>query len=120
MSKYIDGLHDTKAGYPFQRWAESGLEQYDSETCSAFAEVFDVLIDELGQMGPDAIASAKLATFEKAVIALNTINAADERLIETGEREDLCELINTITLAAELDPTRYGDGEGLASEWREW
>jgi hypothetical protein len=41
-------------------------------------------------------------------------------LIETGEREDLCELIDQITIAAGMDPKNYGDGEGIADEWRNW
>jgi hypothetical protein len=120
MSAYTDRLNATKTGYPFQRWSKSGLEQYTTKACAAFTDVFDKLIAELGQAGSDASEPAKLAAFEKAVVALNALNEADESLIETGEREDLCELINTITVAAGLDPSRYGDGEGPASEWREW
>jgi hypothetical protein len=41
-------------------------------------------------------------------------------LIETGEREQLSELCNGIARAAGLDPTKYGGGEGPASEWRDW
>jgi hypothetical protein len=44
----------------------------------------------------------------------------DGSFIETGEREDLCELTNVISLAAGLNPDDYGSGEGLASEWRDW
>lgn len=120
MTDYSDRLNATKASYPFQQWQESGLEQYTAEACSAFSRVFDQLIAELLQVGPDVAESVKLAAFERAVVALNALNEADESLIETGEREDLCELINTITVAAGLDPSKYGDGEGPASEWRDW
>jgi hypothetical protein len=120
MKKYEVKLNSAKAGYPFQRWQESGLEQYTPEACAAFAAVIDLLIADLGQVGVDATESVKLAAFEKAVVALNKLNEADESLIETGEREDLCELINTIAVAAGLDPSKYGNGEGPASEWRDW
>lgn len=120
MNEYEAKLNTAKAGYPFQRWQESGLDQYTPEACSAFAAVIDKLIEELGQLGIDAAESIKLAAFEEAVVALNTLNEADESLIETGEREDLCELINTVAVAAGLDPSNYGDGEGPASEWRHW
>ncbi len=120
MSGYKDRLNATRTGYPFDLWKESGLEQYTEEACSAFANVFDQLIVELIQAGADGVEPVKMAVFEKAVVALNTLNEADESLIETGEREDLCELINTITVAAGLDPSKYGDGEGPASEWRDW
>lgn len=120
MNDYTEKLNSTKAGYPFQRWQESGLEQYTPEACAAFAAVFDQLIAELGHVGIGAVEAVKLAAFEKAVIALNALNEADDSLIETGEREDLCELINTVTVTAGLDPSKYGDGEGPASEWRDW
>lgn len=120
MNTHAGSLDAVRANYPFRRWAESGLEQYTAQACAAFSEVFDKLIDELVRMGPAATDELKLAAFEKAVIALNTLNDADESLIETGEREDLCELINVIASAAGLDPSKYGDGEGPASEWREW
>lgn len=120
MSDYNDRLNATKTGYPFNLWKESELEQYTAEACSAFADIFDQLIVELIQAGAYAVEPVKLAAIEKAVVALNTLNEADESLIETSEREDLCELINTITVAAGLDPAKYGDGEGPASEWRDW
>ena len=41
-------------------------------------------------------------------------------MIETGEREELCELFNSIAADCGIDPGQYGHGEGLASEWRDW
>lgn len=120
MSDFEADLNASKTHYPFGRWAESGLEQYTSQACGAFAEIFDKLIAELGQMGAAAPEEAKLGVFESAVLALNALNATDERLIETGEREDLCELVNAIAIASRLDPSKYGGGEGPASKWREW
>jgi len=120
MNDFADSLNATKASYPFGRWAESGLDQYTSEACGQFAHIFDLLIDELNQLGSTASEVSKLAAFEKAVVALNALNETDESLIETGEREDLCMLVNTIAVAAGIEPTKYGGGEGPASEWREW
>ena len=62
----------------------------------------------------------KIEIFKRAILATNKLNEEIEGLIETGEREDLCELTDKITIACGLDPTTYGDGEGLASEWRAW
>lgn len=120
MSDRSVGLDAVRATFPFRGWAESGLEQYTAEACAAFSGVFDRLVDELVRMGPAAAEESKLAAFEKAVDALNLLSATDERLIETGEREELCDLFNRIADAAGLDPSKYGDGEGPASEWREW
>lgn len=120
MSEYASKLEAAKAAYPFQQWADSGLEQYTDQACAAFAGVFDCLISDLIARGHDAAEAAKLEAFQRAVLALNTLNEADESLIETGEREDLCDLVNLIASATGLNPADYGDGEGPASEWRAW
>jgi hypothetical protein len=120
MNDYLQKLNAAKADYPFKRWAASGLDQYTPDACKAFTRIFDRLIDELGKLGPAADEAAKLAAFEQAVLALNDLDDEDERLIETDEREQLCELVNTIATAAGLDPKDYGDGEGPATKWREW
>ncbi len=120
MSEYKDKLNATRTAYPFDAWKQSGREQYTAQACSAFANVFDQLLADLVRVGQNADESVKFAAFEKAVVELNTLNETDESLIETGEREDLCELINRITVAGGLDPSNYGDGEGPASEWRDW
>lgn len=120
MNDYLNRLNVTKQRYPFKRWAGSGLEQYTAEACASFSAVFDRLIGKLGTLGEAAPEGSKLAAFQEAVEALNALNEEDESLIETGEREDLCELCNVIATAAGLDPAKYGDGEGPASEWRDW
>lgn len=48
------------------------------------------------------------------------MNDADDSLIETGEREDLCELIDQITIASGLNPQDYVKGKRIADVWREW
>ena len=120
MPDYPNKLSAAKAHYPFKRWAGSGLDQYTEESCSAFARVFDNLIERLISLGETASEADKLESFHVAVVALNALNETDESLIETGEREDLCELCNVVAVAAGLDPKNYGDGEGPASEWRDW
>lgn len=120
MNGYLKRLVATKEHYPFGGWAESGLEQYTDEACASFVAVFDQLIQRLGELGEEAPETKKIAAFQAAVEALNVLNEEDESLIETGEREDLCELFNVIATAAGIDPGKYGDGEGPASEWRDW
>jgi hypothetical protein len=120
MDDYATRLSATKGTYPFARWAKSGLPQYTKEACASFAAVFDSLIQKLVALGEQASEEKKLEAFHEAVLALNALNAEDESLIETGEREDLCELCNVVATAAGLDPEQYGDGEGPASEWRDW
>ena len=120
MDSYDEQLNGVRAHYPFTRWRESGLEQYTEDACSSFAAIFDQLIAKLVALGSGASADAKLSLFQEAIAATNTLNEQDESLIETGEREDLCELTNRVAVAAGLEPAKYGDGEGPASEWRDW
>lgn len=120
MNSYEEQLQAVKAYYPFSRWRESGLEQYTEEACSSFVAIFDKLISKLAALGASAPEDAKLSLFQEAIQATNELNEQDESLIETGEREDLCELTNRVAVAAGLDPDKYGDGEGPASEWRDW
>jgi hypothetical protein len=120
MDPYAHQLAEIKARYPFRRWQESGLDQYTPEACAACAEVFDGLIENLSTLGEQAPEAKKLECFRAAVAQLNALNEDDPCLIETGEREDLCELCNVVAVAAGLDPAKYGGGEGPASEWRDW
>ena len=120
MEAYESELNGVKGHYPFARWQQSGLDQYTEEACSAFAEIFDRLIADLAALGPEAAEAKKIELFKQAIEATNVLNEEDESLIETGEREELCELTNRIAVAAGIDPSKYGDGEGPASEWRDW
>jgi hypothetical protein len=76
-------------------------------------------VDGLFDVGEAAPEAKKVTLFKVAVEALNDLN--DETgMMETGEREDLCELLNLIATACGIDPGKYGNGEGLATEWRDW
>ena len=119
---YEQGIIDAKASYPFQRWRsyyDGGLDQYTAANCEAAKRILDDLISKLVMLGEDAEEVEKVSCFKYAIEALNQLDAATG-LIETGEAEELCSLINTITLSVGLVPENYGDGEGLASEWRDW
>ncbi|KAF0813537.1 hypothetical protein IGB42_01888 [Andreprevotia sp. IGB-42] len=120
---YADTLNQTKNGYPFDKWTdafEAGMEQYSEENVAAARDVLDELIEQLITLGPDAEEAEKVALFQSAVEVLNDLDDSISGLIETGEREDLCALFDNIAEAAGLDPDQYGDGDGIASEWREW
>jgi hypothetical protein len=120
---YHDGLLAVKQFYPFQRWKEKrqyGLEQYTDENCDTTKDIFDNLISGLIALGQKAPENDKVELFKIAVLSLNSLNEQEDGLIETGEREDLCELIDKITLASGLNPSDYADGERIADVWREW
>jgi len=119
---YQEKLESTKKFYPFDNWRESfseGLEQYTQENCNKAQAIFDTLIAKL-IAAEGANENDKVELFKTSVLSLNKLNDEIEGLIETGEREDLCELIDQITIAAELNPNNYADGEGLADKWRDW
>lgn len=122
--EYQNKFNEAKSFYPFNNWRESynhGLEQYTQENCDKAKKIFDDLINGLVSIGENATEEEKIVFFKTAILATNELNSeCGECLIETGEREDLCELTDKITIACGLDPEKYGDGEGLATEWREW
>ena len=109
---------------PFKQWRqgaeESGLDQYSKENCAALTRIFDRLLKRLVTLGEGAAEADKLNAFRDAIEATNELNAGCLNLIETGEREQLCELCNEIATAVGLDPKKYGGGEGPASLWRDW
>ncbi|NRD20397.1 hypothetical protein HNV08_10100 [Winogradskyella eckloniae] len=121
---YSEKLNKMKTFYPFKNWIEYAVDfdmkQYTQENCDAAKHIFDNLIDKLIKAGEDVSKEKKAQYFETAVIALNALNNKVEGLIETGEREDLCFLIDKITIASGLNPKDYADGEGIADLWREW
>lgn len=121
---YSEKLEQVKADYPFEAWSErfdSGLEQYTPENIDATKSIVDQLIAILIEVGVDANEAEKVSYFKVAVEALNDLNdELDGELIETEEREELCELFDSIAIAAGIDVSEYGDGDGIASEWRDW
>lgn len=121
---YAQKLNKTKELYPFEKWRENffeyHMEQYTEENCNEAKNIFDNLISRLLALGENAHKKKKEKCFEIAVESLNQLNEKDESIIETGEREDLCDLIDQITLASGLNPKDYVEGEGIADLWREW
>lgn len=120
---YQNKLLETKQFYPFDDWRNSyalGLTQYTEQNCDKMKKIFDDLIISLIDLGENGSENQKKELFKIAILKTNKLNDEIEGLIETGEREDLCELTDKITIACGLDPHKYGDGEGLATEWREW
>lgn len=127
---YKEKLEEAKSSYPFDRWKEmfypneeddlEGMEQYSPENCEKAQAILDQLIESLIKIGPQASEKEKVDLFKVAVENLNELNDEIEGLIETGEREDLCSLFDQIADAAGLESKKYGGGEGIADEWRDW
>lgn len=119
---YADRLNRWRNNLPFSDWRtnfELGLEQYTQSNCDRAERILTELVDGLIEVGETAPEAKKVSLFKTAVEALNALDA-ETNMIETGEREELCELFNFIAVDCGIDPSRYGSGEGLASEWRDW
>jgi hypothetical protein len=119
---YADRLNRWRNNLPFSDWRtnfELGLEQYTQANCDQAERIMKELVDGLIEVGETAPEAKKVSLFKTAVEALNLLND-ETHLIETGEREELCELFNLISVDCGIDPSKYGSGEGLASEWRDW
>lgn len=116
---YAQKLELAKKYYPFEKWLTYDMDMYTEESCGKAQKILDNLLSGLLTLGEAASETEKIRLFEICVNALNDLNDEDG-MIETGEREDLCELIDTIGTEAGIDPDKYGDGDGIASEWRDW
>lgn len=121
-----DQLDQAKDHYAFKRWHEAfvdGVEEFSAENCNKMQRIFDDLIADFLAKGESASEAERIESFRFVSLrfAIQATNELDEQtgMIETGEREELCKLTNIISLAVGLNPKNYGDGEGLASEWRD-
>jgi hypothetical protein len=127
---YSEKLLATKDSYFFEQWKEmyfgeegedDGMEQYTEENCNRAKEIMDNLIDELINLGENAEEYSKISSFQKAVEDYNELNDEYENsLIETVEREQLCELLDNIAIVSGIDLNKLEGGNDIAGEWREW
>ncbi len=106
---------------PIKNWIEKyedGLEQYTPENCDKGEKILSNLIQKLEQnKGLDN--DDKVSLIKYSVIEFNQLNdSLDGCFIETGEREELCEIFDNIADAVGINIQEYEDG--IASEWRDW
>jgi hypothetical protein len=98
--------------------SEDGLEQYTVENCERAEKIISTLISEL-EKTPDLTEENKVHQIRKAVLDFNKLNEElDYCFIETGEREELCDIFDNIAETVGIDTQNYEDG--IASEWRDW
>jgi hypothetical protein len=98
--------------------SEDGLEQYSKKNCKKAESIILDMIKELERTSSDSLI-AKEQLIKDCVLSLNKFNdSLDGSFIETGEREELCDLFDDIAVAVGLDPQNYPGG--IADNWREW
>ncbi|AWH75499.1 hypothetical protein DCS32_15410 [Dokdonia sp. Dokd-P16] len=104
-----------------KNWHENykdGLEQYTTENCQKAEDIISTLIGKLESNG-SLTKAEKTELIKLSVLQFNEINdSLDGCFIETGEREELCEIFDNIADAIGIDTQEYEDG--IASEWRDW
>ena len=119
----IQSLHEAKKLYPFKEWRaryKEGFEQFTAANCKKATQIADALVTGLMAL-KEGTEAQKMDLFKTAVVAYNQLNdTTGGTLLETEEREELIDLLNTISSLAGLNPGNYGNGEGVATEWRDW
>ena len=78
------------------------------------------MIADLKVLPNEATVKDKVYLFKYSVLANNTMDARINDLIETGQLEDLCELMDQISITIRLKPEEFDNWEGIVSELREW
>ena len=91
--------------------SEVEYSQKDIDKCSGILDTY------LAEMGNAENKTAGLEVVKRTVIALNNLNeSCGHEIIETMEREEICEVI---IRASELKGFS-SDDDDVTEEWREW
>ncbi|EJS51893.1 hypothetical protein CN507_05720 [Bacillus cereus] len=108
---------ELKKNKPTTSWVEydEGGEFFTEENISATNTVLDTYINHLEQLGENPTESEIMKVVKEVVIKINELNIEHDHFIETMEREDLYEFIDTGARIAGLESE-----EDITEEWREW
>ena len=84
----------------------------DIQKCKAILDSFLAKV----RSTPHGDADSVMATVKDTVLALNALNETCEHsLIETDQREEICDLIIKAALSVGV-----GNGDDITEEWRDW
>jgi hypothetical protein len=110
-------FEELKNNKPTIHWIENDEEGefYTEENIIATNKVHDSYIDDLKKLGANPSEAEIIKTVKQVVISINELNDEYDYFIETVEREDLYEFIDTAARIAGLESE-----EDLTEEWREW
>ncbi|HDR7542877.1 MULTISPECIES: hypothetical protein [Bacillus] len=108
---------ELKKNKPTTSWVESDEdgEFFTEENISTTNTVLDTYINNLQRLGENPTEVEVMQVVKEVVIKLNELNIEHEHFIETMEREDLYEFIDTAARIAGLESE-----EDITEEWREW
>lgn len=114
LQKILDKL-------PIRGWTsklEDGLLQYTKFNCQRAIAIIESLVRVL-ESNINNPKEEKIEYIKNAVIQFNHLNnELNGVFIETGEREELCDIFDNLADAVGIDTLFYEDG--ISYEWREW
>ncbi len=110
-------FNELKKNKPTTRWIESDEdgEFFTEEAISATNQVLDTYVNTLEQLGANRAEAEVMQAVQEVVLKLNDLNFEHDHFIETMEREDLYDFIDTAARIAGLESE-----EDITEEWREW
>ncbi|MFT4177438.1 MAG: hypothetical protein QM627_12395 [Luteolibacter sp.] len=114
MTSYMKfGAAESKDDPDYDHTFDAGYSQKHIDKC---AKILDAYLDDMDRIAGTAQDERILASAKKAVLSLNALNEkCDGGLIETDQREQICELF--IQAAKHAGLVHEGD---FTEEWREW
>ncbi|MBK5426139.1 hypothetical protein [Bacillus sp. TH30] len=110
----FDELKKNKPTTPWVEHDEDG-EFFTEENISATNKVLDTYINNLELLGENPTEVKIMQVVKEVVVNINELNIEHDYFIETMEREDLYEFIDTAARIAGLESE-----EDITEEWREW
>lgn len=110
----FDELKKSKPTTSWVEYDEDG-EFFTEENISATNKVLDTYINNLQQLGENPTEVEVMQVVKEVVININELNIEHDHFIETMEREDLYDFIDTAARIAGLESE-----EDITEEWREW
>ncbi|MFM9879633.1 MAG: hypothetical protein ACKVOO_04390 [Burkholderiaceae bacterium] len=115
MTNYMQfGGADGEDDPEFDADFDAGYVQEDIDQC---AVILDTYFDAVANAPEDEREEAIMEAVKTAVLELNALNEqSDGGLIETDQREQLCDLIILAASEAGLET----GGQDITEEWREW
>lgn len=119
-TKKTTTLNKVKKELTFSTWGANLPKKQRALAISAAKKIMHDLVNRLEHLKAAAGESEKLALFKSAIEGFNLLDTVFEDLIGTAEREDINDLINEIASIVDINTRQYGDGEGIANEWRTW
>jgi DNA-directed RNA polymerase subunit M/transcription elongation factor TFIIS len=113
----IKTFEELKKNKPTIQWVQNDEdgEFFTKENIDATNEVLDTYIDNLVKLSANSSKVEIMKAVKEVVIKINELNDKYHYFIETIEREDLYEFIDTAAKIAGLESE-----DDITEEWREW